>query len=521
MGITPFRKLIFAGLLLTLVNPVFPARAGEDRGITLLEAVARTMEHQPTILLQKQEVSLARGRFQQASGQFDTVFGTTVGHDHEDLPLSQAEKISLGLSNTVNDSTNYGMDLTRQLRSGITLIPSFSIVRSSGYNSSVGAYSSAYNQSQVSFLVSVPLLRGRGAEAADAQEMASKSDYEAGKMSMRFALSCSALDTITAYWTCLAAGRNLHELREAENRARRMFDETKTLIDHDELPQAELTQVQANLEDKRVARIGGEQTLFEAAQALGLAMGLTRSDLASVPPPTDNFPAPELDRATEAGQEAGAMTEIALGGREDFHAAKQQQETARILLAAAENNLLPKLNANVKVGYSGLKDDSGVVKFFSSLDNQVPGASVVFQLRYEWPVQNNAARGLLAQQLAARNETVIKVMDLERKISSSVLIALSALERSSDALAKARSSTRFYESAVVNEKKKFQLGISTLIDVITVEDRATTAKLNEIKSMRDVAIALAQLRFVTGTLLNAKDDKISVGAAELTTVPNR
>ncbi len=517
----PFSKLIFVGLLLALLGARGAARAGDDHRVTLLEAVARTMVNQPTILLQNQEVKLARGRFQQASGQFDSIFGTSIAHDHEALPLSESEKLSLGLSSTLSDTTTYAMDLTRELRSGITLMPNVSIVRTSGYVASQGLTSNAFNQSQVSFLMSIPLLKGLGVEAADAQEMAAKSDYEAGKMTMRFALSSSALDTVTAYWNCLAAAKNLRELREAEGRARRMLGDTRALIEHDELPQAELMQVQANLEDKKVARIAGEQKLFEATQALGLAMGLTRNDLASVPSPSDDFPAPPLDQVNRAGQQAGAITEIALGRREDFHAAKQQQKSARILVAASENNLLPKFNANVKVGYSGLKDDSGVVRFFSSVDNQIPGASVSFQLRYEWPVGNNSARGLMAQQVAAQNEALIRVQDLERKIASSVLTALSALEKNSNELTRARNSVRFYEAAVLNEKKKFQLGMSTLIDVITVEDRATTARLNEIESRQNVATSLAVLRFVTGTMLNAKGDKISVGIPELTTIPTR
>ncbi len=200
-----FSKLVLFGLLLAVFSGPTPVRAGDGHRITLLEAVAMTMEHQPTVLLQKQEVAIARGRFQQAGGQFDSVLGTTHGYDHENLPLSEAERLSLGLSNTITDTTTSEVDLTRQLRSGITLMPNVSIARTSGYVSSVGINSNAYNQSQVSFLVNIPLLKGLGVEAADAQEMASKSDYEAGKMTMLYAFSSSALDTVTAYWNCLAA----------------------------------------------------------------------------------------------------------------------------------------------------------------------------------------------------------------------------------------------------------------------------------------------------------------------------
>lgn len=501
-------------------NPARPEDKEESgHKITLLEAVTRTLENQPNILMQQQEVELAGGRLQQAEGQFDTVLGTSVGHDHEELPLSESEKLSLGISKEVTDATTYQLDLTRQFRTGITLMPSVSIVRTDGFVPTVGVSSQVFNQSQVSFLVSIPMLKGRGVEATAAQEMASKSDYEAGKMTMRHILSSSARDTIIAYWNCLAAQKNLREFEESESRARKMLDDTKTLIEHDELPRAELTQVQANLEDKTVARIAGEQKLFEATQALGLAMGLTRDGLASAPSPADDFPVPPAEKVSRVEREAGSLTEISLQRREDYHAARQRQESAKILLVAARNNLLPKLNLDLKAGYSGLKDNSGVLRFFSSLGDEIPGANASFLLRYEWPIENNSARGLMAQRLASQREAVIRVKDTERRIASDTLTALSALKRSSEELVRAQSSVRFYESAVLNEKKKFQHGMSTLLDVIIVEDRSTSAHLNEIQSRLNVAAAVAQLRFVTGTLMNAQEDMISVGLQELTTIP--
>ena len=173
----------------------------------------------------------------------------------------------------------------------------------------------------------------------------------------------------------------------------------------------------------------------------------------------------------------------------------------------------------MNAGYNGLAEKTGAARFFSSFENDVPGANASLSLRYEWPVENNAARGLLAQKLASHEQAAIRVKDIERQIASDALTVLSALRKSSQALRKAQDSVRFYESAVQNEKKKFQHGLSTLLDVIIVEDHSTSARLNEIQSRLDVASAMAQLRFVTGTLLGGKEDAVSVGENELTTIP--
>ena len=76
-----------------------------------------------------------------------------------------------------------------------------------------------------------------------------------------------------------------------------------------------------------------------------------------------------------------------------------------------------------------------------------------------------------------------------------------------------------YQKAVENEKRKFLLGTTTLIQLFTTEDNLVAAQINLVSAQSAFAKALVQLRFATGTLVSDSREQMHVGMRELTTVP--
>jgi outer membrane protein TolC len=58
-----------------------------------------------------------------------------------------------------------------------------------------------------------------------------------------------------------------------------------------------------------------------------------------------------------------------------------------------------------------------------------------------------------------------------------------------------------YALSVKNERTKRRLGLSTLIDVINVQDRLDAAQLSQLQLRQEYAQLLAQLYFELGTLV--------------------
>ena len=82
-------------------------------------------------------------------------------------------------------------------------------------------------------------------------------------------------------------------------------------------------------------------------------------------------------------------------------------------------------------------------------------------------------------------------------------LAVEALQNAARETAIAEEGLRLSVRAVETEREKFRLGLATVFDAILAEDTLTRALLRRIDARLRYAVALARLRFETGTLLEA------------------
>lgn len=504
------------GIPLVVPYPSMVARAqdGDAKGVRLLDAVAMTMEKQPDILLNQQSVESSRGVLQQQSGAFDTALQAGLSHNHADVPLSSLAE-QAGGAYPLTDTSTAGVGLVKQFRTGVTASPSVQIVRTAVTPNNIDTQ----NAATVSFTITIPLLKGLGVDATGAPELAAKRDVQASVLTLRHAVSQDVLTTASAYWSYLAAVKILEQRKESKSRAELNFRDTRKLIEGDERAGGDIQLVSADLAAKTAACIEAEQTIIKARHTLGLAMGLPYAGIESLPFPADDFLPVKIKEITETGEQLQTVVDQSLLKRADYLASKETKESARILVEQARNGLLPQLDFQIGVGYSGLDEGSRFTTFTSSLWDRVPGASTSASLTYKWPPTNNSAYGVFRQKLAAYNKAAINSDELARKISSSVSQDISNLKNSALGLMKYQEAVDYYRKAVENERKKFFLGMSTMNNVITTEDSLTAAYINWISSESTYAIALAQLRYDTGTLLYECDEVYHIGIDELTTIP--
>jgi outer membrane protein TolC len=488
-----------------------------ERGIGLMEAVKATLANQPEILLQVEEAEISRGNLKIQAGQFDTVLSAVGSRDREDVPLSSEERLlEPGVSDVVTETTTFGAGVSRLLRSGIVLNPS---VQTTLTDQSPSAFD-PIGTSRVDFLITVPLLRGWGSDAAAAAtERAARIDYGSSLLTLRHSISQSVLNTAQAYWNYLAAFMNLDELTKSEARARNIVEDTQELIKGGEVPASEIEQLLASLASKTASRIAAEQSLYQARQNLGLALGLKYEAFAVLPPPSDAFPELNVRYVDEVRSALDVLVAQSMKLRADYMALLQDVDSAKVLMASARNDLKPVLDLDLNAGYQGLDEGEEFYRAFTPLARNVPGASVSVGLRYSFPLENNTARGSYIQRRSIYRQNEIRLYDLARNIRSNVAVALTAVVNTSLELQQSVESAAHYKQAAANERQKFQLGFSTLLDVIDLEDRLTEANLDVVSARQRFAASVAQLRFETGTILAIDQDKHFVDMERLTTVP--
>ena len=133
------RTLIFRSFLVALIflftsiGSANPNQEIDAKGIGVLDSVTATLEKQPAILLQQQNVETNRGALQQQSGAFDTSIGAALSDSHQNIPITQLQaQQSLGVPNATNqltETTTTNLNLSKTFRTGVSFTPSIGVVR--------------------------------------------------------------------------------------------------------------------------------------------------------------------------------------------------------------------------------------------------------------------------------------------------------------------------------------------------------------------------------------------------------
>jgi outer membrane protein TolC len=89
--------------------------------------------------------------------------------------------------------------------------------------------------------------------------------------------------------------------------------------------------------------------------------------------------------------------------------------------------------------------------------------------------------------------------------------------RAGEQLKQADAAVKSYAVGLANERTKRRLGLSTLIDILSVEDRYNNALLSAVQARQAYASAIAQFRFEAGMLLTREGDSYIARIAELLT----
>ncbi|MEM7482090.1 MAG: TolC family protein [Acidobacteriota bacterium] len=487
--------------LILAASPVFAAPPAP--GLTLLEALRLTLENDPAIARTLVQSDLAEGSRLQAAATFDPL--VTSGATRLDTETPTGED-----SSTEEETYLLSAGVDQLLHSGLQLTPTVSLQqdREDG-GSNVGTLAIDFRQ---------PLLRGRGSATVTANLRAAEIETEAVAADVRQTLSLRLLRVAQQYWQVVAARRNLTVFSESERTSRELLETSERLVEADLRPAADLILLEADLTAKETSRIAGQQALFAARQNLGREIGLSAEAIARLPMPSDPLPvvAPEDLRGSGDGL---AFVALALRWRDDLRAARLREEAGRILARAAENGLKPRLDLLVTPSYTGFVAGDSVGDLFSSPLENVPGVSTSVGLSLGLPLRNRRAEGLLLQAEALLTSARLDVEALEKQLGADVPSALDGLRRNAEQLERAQRSVELFARVVSNEAKKLGVGASTLIDVISQQDRQTAAQRQLVSAQLSLALALLDLRFRTGTLVRRIGDGGELRLSDFVTLP--
>ena len=150
-----------------------------------------------------------------------------------------------------------------------------------------------------------------------------------------------------------------------------------------------------------------------------------------------------------------------------------------------------------------------------SINNNSAGPNYYAGIRAELPLFNNLARGEMLYRKSTAKQAQLKAELLSNHIGSEVFIAIERLHTALNEYRLARQSEEEYRKAADHEHYKVKEGTSGISDLINMEDRYYNARANRLNATRKHASALAELRFVTGTLLTEDDEEMRAKIQDL------
>jgi outer membrane protein TolC len=112
-----------------------------------------------------------------------------------------------------------------------------------------------------------------------------------------------------------------------------------------------------------------------------------------------------------------------------------------------------------------------------------------------------------------------RTQESARNITSSVIVAEASVRSAALQLEKVNESVALFRTALDNEREKFRLGVGSLVDVLTVEDRLNEVLVSQVQAELGYAVALARLRQGTGTVVEPDKAVQSVDPSVFLTLP--
>ena len=301
------------------------------------------------------------------------------------------------------------------------------------------------------------------------------------------------LDSANAYWKWAAAGQgyriavDLLQLAELRDRqlAAKVRQGAVAEVDRAENLRAVLDRRQ----DLVVAQRALEQTAIKLSMFLrddnGEPIVAAPSRLPNLPAPTPPNPV-ELERGRED----------AFSRRPEIDFYRAEVENARVGLRLAENQVFPEFDMQFSVGKDlGSNRDSKIIETLDPTEFKVG-------FEFKLPVLLRKARGKRAQAAAKLAEVREKARFQRDKIGAQILNLWSALQAQAEQSRIADETYRVAAAVAAAERRRFDLGATTLFIVNLREQKAAEAARKSVKARADYAVTRSAWALATKTQLS-------------------
>lgn len=493
--------------------------------LSLADATARALARSHDIALERDAFRITDATVLRAEGSYDPSFHLDARYrTHTDpvnsllsgAPASEISPSAEGFSGaaslgqllptggTVNVSANGSRDITNNF---------FAIV-SPAWSTFIGID------------LRQPLLQGLSLDPARRALRIARIDRDRGSASLRRTVSETVASVERAYWSLVAARRDVLVREASVKLAGDQRDDTKTKIEVGTLAESEIAQPVAELERRKGDLYASQESARRAELLLKLLLLDDENDALwnqrLVPTDGPEADIRRVDLAAALKEAEARRPEIA---EASFRVAERDVDVAfarsRILpqvdLVASygRRGLAGELNPNAPaIGFTGqpvvVPDalNGGLGRSLGTIgEGRFPDASIGVAVSV--PILNRVARGDAAIAKAHQSQAMTTLSQQKQRVAVEVRNAALTLETAAARIEAAKAGREAAETQLRAEQERYGVGLSTNFFVLTRQNELAQASLTETAALTDYRKALTDFARATGVLLDERRIEIA------------
>jgi outer membrane protein len=459
-----------------------PQEPQEPMTLSLNQAIHLALEHSLELQIVQKTLSAAETDPVVEKAKFDPSLTANTSSNRSVSPAGDTQTHDVNLS--LNQPVITGGHLSLSYDNNWTKT-------TSGFTSLQTGGSGSFYQSSLSVILTQPLLKGGGLAVNQAPILIAANNAASSNEAVKQKAQELVADVERAYWNLVLQRKILQVKQEALRTAKGLLDAARAKVDQGVLASIEALVAESGAASQEEAVVVAERAVRDAEDQLRRfftpsAAALTNE--ASIIPLDEPDPEPrEIDLA--------ALTQAALEERPELAQAKLDLANSRLSLAMAHNQERPTLDLQGSAGLSGLGN--------SVSDKLTSGDYYQWQagLTLTVPLGNRAAYATMLKRRFEMEQAALQLKDKEQSILLEVKEAARGAVANSKRVEVTRQARRLAEKKLEAEQARFDLGLTTVQDVLTFERDLAEAKQAEIQAAVDYRNSLVDLDQRTGRLL--------------------
>jgi outer membrane protein len=399
------------------------------------------------------------------------------------------------------------------------------------------------DQGSLNFSITQNLLNGFGVKVNNRTIRIAKNQLRISDLTFKQQVISTVNNVVSLYWDLVSFNDSLKVKQQTLELNRQLYTDNKRRAELGALAEIDIIQAEAEMKSSQQDVVTAETQVLQ--QEMILKSVLTRGGFANQAvmgariAPTDHFDVPPQD----AIQPTQDMVGEAFQKRTEIEQNQIALEDTRISMLGTKNNLLPSLSVFLNLTNNGLSGDvntlpvsitspttgqivgsrqrtaadvngffiGGYGSFLSQLfSRNFPNYAAGFQLNI--PIRNRANQAdLITDQLNYRQQQ-IQDKQLQNSIKLNVINAQIALKQARAAYETAVEARKLEEQVLAGERRKYELGTSSILNVIQVQRDTTTRELTEVDLRSQYIKSRNALDNVLGKTLEVQN--VDIGEAK-------